>query len=359
MIKILYVDDETDLLEVGKLFLEKPNEIQVEVAPSAEEALDKLQEGGYDAIISDYQMPVMNGIAFLKRLRAEDNDIPFILFTGRGREEMVIEALNSGVDFYVQKGGDPTAQFRELEHKAREAVRRHRAEEALNHSQQMLQLVLDSVPQNVIWKDRDLRYIGCNKNAAMAVGLPEPRDLIGKSDYGIVHPDSADRYRADDRQVMDSGVPKINFEEKLIQLDGSVRWLRTSKVPLQDSDGRTIGVMGSYEDITERKLAEEELKASRLRQTMAMDLANLVEWEMDLSTGRFIFNDRFYELYGTDAGQEGGYLLPPEAYVRRFVHPDDVDEVEKAITRARSPDLIDDHFQMEHRILRKDGGVRQ
>ena len=265
MIKILYVDDEPALLEMGKLFLEMSNEIQVETATSAEGALRTLNSDRYDVVVSDYVMPIMDGISFLKRLRAGGNSIPFVLFTGKGREEVVIEALNSGADFYLQKGGDPKAQFKELEHKIREVVRRRRAEEALHSSQQMLQLVLDSIPQRVIWKDKELTYIGCNKNAANEVGLSEPKDLIGKNDHDIVDGDSAEQYGADDRQVMESGIAKINFEEKLIRLDGEVRWLRTSKVPLRDTDGGIIGIMGAYEDITERKRADKILKESEER----------------------------------------------------------------------------------------------
>ena len=66
----------------------------------------------YDAVILDYQMPETNGIDFLKLIRSRDDPIPFILFTGRGREEVVIEALNSGADFYLQKGGDPSSSLR-------------------------------------------------------------------------------------------------------------------------------------------------------------------------------------------------------------------------------------------------------
>ena len=276
MINILYVDDEPDLLDVGKLFLEGSGDIEVGTVSSAEEALGLLKEGNYDVIVSDYLMPGMDGISFLKTLRAESNDIPFILFTGRGREEVVIEALNSGADFYLQKGGEPVAQFKELEHKIKEAVRRSRAEDELKRSEQMLQLVLDSIPQNLYWKDRDLkRHVGCNKNAAIAVGLNEPQDLIGKSDHDIVDPGSAELYRADDRKVIDSGVPKINFEEKLLRLDGEVRWLRTSKVPLCDPDGSIIGVMGSYEDITERKQMEEALRRDEARNRALFELAQM------------------------------------------------------------------------------------
>jgi CheY-like chemotaxis protein len=94
-IKALYVDDEPDLREIVKLFLEQSGEIQLDAVPSVKEAERALLSCRYDAIISDYQMPEMNGLEFLNRLRSKNNDIPFILFTGRGREEVVIEALNS------------------------------------------------------------------------------------------------------------------------------------------------------------------------------------------------------------------------------------------------------------------------
>jgi len=108
-IKILLVDDEIALLDIGKLFLERSGKISVETATSAQAALHCLSCSTYDAIVSDYEMPELNGIGFLKHLRSEKNSIPFILFTGRGREEVVIEALNNGATFYLQKGHDVNA----------------------------------------------------------------------------------------------------------------------------------------------------------------------------------------------------------------------------------------------------------
>ena len=114
MITILYVDDDPGLLDLGKTYLEASGEFSVDTCPSAPEALGRLKASRYDIIISDYQMPVMDGIAFLKQLKASENPTPFIIFTGRGREEIVVEALNTGADFYLQKGGDPKSQFMEL-----------------------------------------------------------------------------------------------------------------------------------------------------------------------------------------------------------------------------------------------------
>ena len=127
-ISVLFVDDESSLLEIGKLYLERTNDFTVTTASSAPEALNLLKSNRIQAIVSDYQMPEINGIEFLKQVRAMDRTIPFILFTGKGREEVVIEALNERADFYLQKGGAPTAQFAELGHKIKAAVEYRRAE---------------------------------------------------------------------------------------------------------------------------------------------------------------------------------------------------------------------------------------
>lgn len=133
MISVLYVDDEPALLDVAKIFLERSGTIHVDTLTSVEEAMDRIRATPYDAIISDYQMPHMDGISFLKTLRSEFPTLPFIIFTGKGREDVVIEALNCGADHYLQKGGDPKAQFAELRHNIGRAVERRRANDTIIH----------------------------------------------------------------------------------------------------------------------------------------------------------------------------------------------------------------------------------
>jgi PAS domain S-box-containing protein len=138
-----------------------------------------------------------------------------------------------------------------------------RAEEELFNSRQMLRLVLDTIPQRVFWKDRNSVYLGCNKALAQDGGYSDPDEIVGKTDGDLAFLPTADLYRADDRRVMETGVSKLNYEEPQIKPDGTPGWLTTSKMPLRDQAGQVIGVLGTYEDITMRKQAEEVLKRDR------------------------------------------------------------------------------------------------
>ena len=106
MFSVLYVDDESNVLEVTKLYLEVTGEFSVDTKQSVKDGLDALKNKEYNAVISDFQMPGTDGIEFLKIVRSTFGNIPFILFTGKGREDVAIQALDNGVDFYIQKGDD-------------------------------------------------------------------------------------------------------------------------------------------------------------------------------------------------------------------------------------------------------------
>jgi PAS domain S-box-containing protein len=128
LIRVLLVDDEPAVLDITRLFIEEEGGIVADTVSNGREAILSLNEGHYDVIVSDYEMPGMDGIKLLTKVREMDKDIPFILFTGRGREEVAIKALNLGADFYLQKGGEPRSQFAELIHQIRAAVGRKQSE---------------------------------------------------------------------------------------------------------------------------------------------------------------------------------------------------------------------------------------
>ena len=175
MTRVLYIDDEITLLTLTQIYLREEANLDVEVAASAEEGLVLLRNESFDAIISDYDMPDMDGIELLKCVRKENPTIPFIVFTGKGREEIVIEALNYGADFYLQKGGDPKPLFTELANAIRHLVRRSQAEDSAVQHMQYWKNVQESI-------SRKLQDI---ENSAQALtniteDLPESQEHIRK-----------------------------------------------------------------------------------------------------------------------------------------------------------------------------------
>ncbi|MHA1213002.1 MAG: response regulator [Candidatus Heimdallarchaeota archaeon] len=136
-IRILLVDDEKELLAATKVYLEKVDKnFQVITASSAKSALKLINTEPFDVIVSDYQMPNKNGLEFLEDLRSDNVDIPLIIFTGRGREEVAIQALNLGADYYLQKGGDIKSQFSELINLIKKTIEKRAADIAVRKSEE-------------------------------------------------------------------------------------------------------------------------------------------------------------------------------------------------------------------------------
>jgi molybdopterin-guanine dinucleotide biosynthesis protein MobB len=123
---------------------------------------------------------------------------------------------------------------------------------------QILQLIMDHIPLSIFWKDENLNYLGCNRKFAADAGLSSPDEIIGRDDYEMPWVKEADLYRADDRQVLTTGISKLYYEEPQTTPAGKQFWLRTSKIPLADASGKVVGVLGMYEDITELKRHEQE-----------------------------------------------------------------------------------------------------
>jgi PAS domain S-box-containing protein len=274
MILVLYVDDEPGLLEIGRIFLEQTGEFRVDTAESAKEALAELEKGQYDAIISDFLMPVIDGISFLKSIRQRDDDIPFILFTGRGREEVVIDAFNNGADFYIQKGGEIKAQFAELMHKVRQAVNKRRAERDLHESEKRMTDIINFLPDATFAIDREGKVIAWNHAIEELTGIPAA-GMLGKGDheyaiplYGERRPILIDLIFAPDEQIQEhySGILHENgiliAETDLPRPRGTQLTLMGKASPLYDRQGKMSGAIESFRDITASKQTELDLRAA-------------------------------------------------------------------------------------------------
>lgn len=159
---------------------------------------------------------------------------------------------------------------------ARDITERREAEDAVRQSRQMLQFVIDTIPQAVFWKDRNLVFMGCNTYLSQATGLDEPRQIVGKTDYDLsATREQAEFFRECDRRIMTNGVGEYHISETLRLQDGTEAWLDTTKVPLRNSKGEVIGILGTFEDITYRKKAEAERQQLEVQLQQAQKMESI------------------------------------------------------------------------------------
>uniref|UniRef100_UPI00064EC4DE PAS domain S-box protein n=1 Tax=Methanolacinia paynteri TaxID=230356 RepID=UPI00064EC4DE len=258
MIKVLHVDDEPALVEITKGFLEKSGEFEVTTFTSAVDAIKDLETTSYDVLISDYEMPALDGIEFLKRLRAKGIDTPFIIFSGRGREDVLIEAINNGADFYLQKGGKPKAQFAELENMIRQSVSRKMAEKELKKSEERYRAVVESqtelicrfLPNGTIIfaNDAFCNYYGIAYDALIGHKLnhdvPEEEIPSLKRHFSDLTPDD----------------PIGDVEHRVILPNGEVRWQQWSDRAIFDDSGKLSEFQSVGRDVTQQKLMQIDLQ---------------------------------------------------------------------------------------------------
>ncbi len=173
----------------------------------------------------------------------------------------------------------------------RDVSEQQRIDRALRDSQQMLRMIIDNIPQSIFWKNHDLTYLGCNRAFARSIGYDDPDEVIGKTDFDMPWKPFAEKYRADDRQVMETDTAIYNYEEPFQDQEQIPGWARTSKIPLHDSaTGRVTSLLGIYENITARKRAEEELRTFKALVDNAPDSIGVTALD-----GSLIYANRAYQ----------------------------------------------------------------
>jgi PAS domain S-box-containing protein len=332
-IKVLFVDDEPAILDITRIYLERGGQFSVTTAVSAMDAIRLLHSENFDAIVSDYEMPTMNGIEFLAYIKSNKVQCPFILFTGRGREHVVIEALNLGADFYLQKGGDPKSQFAELKNMILQSVSHQQTERELVESEERYKRLLER-SFDAIMVHREGTILFVNTAAANLLGADEPENLTGKSLFEIIHPDYLEVVRSRTEAVTRELVTIPPIEEKFLRLDGTsidVEVLATRLL----YQGRPA-IQTVFRDISGRKMREKELSAQHelsLKLAAASSIPEIVPHALHTAIS----------FSGMDSG--GIYLVNPDTYALELVYstglsPGFIQEVSQVPVGSMSGGLV-------------------
>ena len=343
-IRVLLVDDEKSFLELSKLMLEKDSTVRLECVTSAHEAFEKLEHEEFDVIVADYSMPEVNGIEFLKGLRAREDTTPFIMFTGKGREEVAREALDNGADLYIQKGTDLRAQFAELTMMINKLAQYNRMERLDKRERIFSELIkrIDFIGF-VAFDDQSIITVW-NPGAEKITGLSH-ETVIGRSAIQLLESFNETRMSSYLEEVL-SG-KELMIQDVLTALPGSREGqpFRAFAVPLMNQDGTLAGGFAILIGTSDFKAVEDALRLSEERYRALFDNAGDALF-IHGSDGRFL-----------DVNQAACDSLGYSREELLLMSPKDIDDEESAaLVDSRLEEITRDgsaSFEVVH--VRKDG----
>jgi len=255
-IRVLHVDDDREFLDLTKSFLERENDaITVETATTVSEGRERVDDGDFDCVISDYDMPDMTGIEFLETVRETHPDLPFILFTGKGSEEVASDAISAGVTDYLQK--DPgTDQYAVLANRVTNAVGHDRSRRLVERSKRRLREIVDAIPDLLYVVDADGRYLLANERVA-EFHESTVADIEGELVENVLADAAASSFREHVRDAFDAeGIQRY----PAVELDGpdGTRVFEPRLRPYEFGDERAV--LGIAADVTEREANADALE---------------------------------------------------------------------------------------------------
>jgi len=306
-IHVLHVNDDLEFMETAAEFLERAAEsVSVETATTAAEGIERLQASAVDCVVSDYDIGDMDGIAFLEAVRAEYPDLPFILYTGKGSEEIASEAISAGVTDYLQKGPG-SSQYEILFNRIENAVEQRRTRVVAAETEQRLRTIAEN-SNDVLW------MFTADWNELLFVNSPyetvwgRSTEELGSDPSSFldgVHPDDRERVRA----AMDrlSAGESIDIEYRVNAAEDFSRWVWVQGDPVFEG-GEVTRVVGFARDVTDWKARERELERYEVAVETARD--GVAIWDAD---GIYrLVNDAFVEGVGMPEeeilGQQVGVL---------------------------------------------------
>jgi len=305
-IRVLHVDDDLCLLKIAKQCLETEGSLQIDIAVSVDEALVKLEKEKYDVVVSDYLMPEKDGLDFLKILRSRGNTVPFIMFTGKGREEVAIKALNLGANQYLNKVGETETVYTELAFSIKELVKTRKAEEKLRESEEKFRILAEQCP-HMIFINKNGRIVYANKCAEKAMGYTKDEYYSHDFDFlQLIAPESLETIKSNFARHM-TGQDVSPFEYKLLTKHGKIMDVTLSSKLIRYQGGPAI--LGAVVEMTNRRQVEKAIEQSQQR--FAALFQGNPEASVYVSPAYTVIdiNSRFTSLFGYSADEARGRTL--------------------------------------------------
>lgn len=261
-VSVLYVDDELPHLMLAQEYLGASGRITLTCVASGKEAIEALRTGKFDVIVSDYLMQDMDGIQLLQYVRTNYESIPFILFTGKGKEDIVISALNSGADYYIRKGSEPVVQFSELEQRIIQAYEGHHVKEELAAREQLYHSVLTVQKELFVDILPDLTIIRANEAYAALYGTTAT-DLIGKKFFHDIAEE--DRLNLSSTiRALTPEAPSTELETLVTYPDGTKSGIFWHIEGVFGSEGNLVSAKATGRDNSQADHAREVLQESEV-----------------------------------------------------------------------------------------------
>ena len=322
------MDDDPSILEISKLMLmDLESNIDVDNACCVDEAFKKLSTGKYDVVISDYEMPQKNGLEFLKELREQQNDVAFIIFTGRGREDVAVNALNLGADLYLNKNGSPEAVYAELAHAIKNIVERKKSKQLLRMSESKYRLLVEKSLQGImIAQTAPLRIAFANIAMEKMLGY-KPEELASFSPTEVatlIHHEDRTVFFNRFKNRLEGKEADSSYEFRAVRKDGSIVWMEAFASEIEYNGQPAVQAM--FLDIDERKKTEEMIKKSEVRYRELANFLPEIVFETDLSGKITFLSQTGFEILGyTSEDLEKGLDM------LQFVLPEDREKVKENI----------------------------
>ena len=359
MFRILHVDDEK--LEnrlLAHQIKEVADDLELSWADSGQTALEILQNESFDCILSDYQMPGMDGLQFLEEVRGQKLDIPFILLTGQGHEQLAVKALRSGVNDYFSKELG-FAHFSRLVHSIREAIKARSSDKKHKKTQTLLaesdkrfEMAMEATRDGIFdWNliTGDIYYSPGWKSMLGYEYHELPNDFSVWEE--LTDPEGETRAKRMMEKVTNREVDRFQVEFKMKHKDGHWVDILSRANAYFDDSGQAVRVVGTHVDISDRKIVEKKLKFSQEILQEAQEVAQLGYYILDVKTGKWESSDVLDQIFEID----DNYPKDVSGWAE-LIHPEDRERIHSYLMNDVM--AAGQKFDKKYRLITKTGKTK-